>query len=109
MTERKCSECAFAITVDYGYSNYTVEGTTVYCSRGRFPLEDGFDRWYGEEEKDKAYAARCDVFKAGEPVGIDCDREDMNSKASNIAELWGAYATADVPAAVLGLMMELIG
>lgn len=58
---------------DFGYSNYTVEGTTVECLLGKLP-EAPFDRWYGEDER-LAFAEQCKAFNLGDPVEIDCDRE----------------------------------
>ena len=32
MSDKKtCLDCRFAVEEDYGYSNYTVEGTDVHC------------------------------------------------------------------------------
>ena len=91
---RKCSECDFAILADFGYSNYTVEGTTVYCSKHLHP--DGeFDHWYGESEKD-LFANKCSEFSSIEgPVMVDVEGEEIDAGS------WEAYATACVPADVI--------
>ena len=71
---RKCNSCKYAIEVDYGYSNYTVEGTTVDCLlhlNPKFPE----DRFYGLEPY-LLFANECKSFSKGDPVGIDCDQED---------------------------------
>jgi len=71
---KKCSNCDYAICEDHGYSNYTVEGTTVYCSLNLHP-ESGFDRWYGEDARDK-YAEHCNMFcEEHGPAAIDVDEE----------------------------------
>ena len=44
-----CTSCKFAVLEDYGYSNYTTEGTNFRCGVGKHP--DGeFDAFYGEEK-----------------------------------------------------------
>lgn len=72
---KKCTDCANCVLDDYGYSNYTVEGTYVFCAKKLHP-ENGFDRWYGEDKR-LEFAESCSGFEAGEPVAIDCDREDV--------------------------------
>lgn len=71
----KCTNCKYCVEEDYGYSNYTVEGTTVDCLLGlnpKFPE----DRFWGEEPALK-YAEQCKRFTKGTSVSIDCDREDL--------------------------------
>ena len=71
---RNCGECRFALFEDYGYSNYTTEGTTFYCLRNAHP-SDGFDRFYGRDDR-LGYAAQCASFSEGEPVEMDVDGEN---------------------------------
>lgn len=69
----KCVECKFCILEDYGYSNYTVEGTNADCLLNlnpNFPV----DNWYGGA-KAHEFANTCLQFKAGEPIEIDVDHE----------------------------------
>lgn len=47
---KKCDECKFAELRDYGYSEYTVEGTEVLCLLDLNP-DLPCDRWYGEDKK----------------------------------------------------------
>lgn len=73
--EKRCSECLNAETKDYGYSDWTVEGTSVFCMLSLHP-DDGFDRWY-KITPDDAYAEVCPEFKPGGPsdehsVGCYC-------------------------------------
>lgn len=70
---KKCSNCVWCIQEDFGYSNYTVEGTQLYCFQEKNPLMP-FDRWYGEDERDR-FAENCDMFEEGCGVYIDVDRE----------------------------------
>lgn len=71
-----CGDCRFALLADVGYSNYTVEGTEFYCTIGLHP-EDGFDRWYGADER-LDFAKECRGFTAGEPIRTDVDGEDFD-------------------------------
>ena len=73
---KKCSNCSYCLIVDYGYSNYTVEGSDVYCSLGLNP-DAPFDRWYGEDKRD-TFASTCPKFDETEgPVLIDVERDDL--------------------------------
>ncbi len=70
----KCTDCKYAIEEDYGYSNYTVEGTSVDCLlklNPKFPV----DRGYGLEP-DLDFAQDCSRFCAGGSVQVDCDQDD---------------------------------
>lgn len=73
MTDRTCMDCRFAVHEDFGYSNYTVEGTTFHCAKKLHP--DGeFDEFYATDKRLK-HAAKCDAFEEGEGVWMDVDRE----------------------------------
>lgn len=72
---RTCETCKWCVMQDHGYSNYTVEGTTVHCLKKLHP-EDGFDRWFGDDKR-IAFANECAGYEAGEAVSIDCDREGL--------------------------------
>ncbi len=69
-TPRKCSNCMNANLKDFGYSDYTKEGTTVYCN---LKLQEPFDRWY-YEAKENSFAETCSSFKEGGPAS-DCSVE----------------------------------
>lgn len=73
-SEKSCNNCKFAVFQDYGYSNYTVEGTEFECRKQAHP-EGDFDRWYGEDEKLK-FGAKCPSYENGEPIEMDCDHEN---------------------------------
>jgi hypothetical protein len=73
---KKCTDCKYCIEEDYGYSNYTVEGTDVDCLIGAHP-NFPVDRWYGEEPE-LEYAENCEKFSEGECVQVDCDRDEGN-------------------------------
>lgn len=71
---KKCDECKYCVLEDFGYSNYTVEGVTAICLKDENPGLPK-DRWYGEEPV-LDFAEECKSFEAGQPVEIDCDREE---------------------------------
>lgn len=84
-----CEDCRFCVLTDYGYSNYTVEGTYFNCAKGLHP--DGqFDRWYGEDKR-LNYASQCEGFVAGEAIQMDCDREDVELLSAEQKEVWSMY------------------
>jgi len=76
--DRLCNKCKWALLADDGYSNYTVEGTTLYCLMNKHP--DGhFDKFYGQDDR-LEYALKCDFFIAGEPVQVDVDKDLLDRK-----------------------------
>ena len=69
-----CKECKYCILEDYGYSNYTVEGTNADClldMNPHFPE----DAYYGRATS-LQFANECPQFTEGEPVKVDCGREE---------------------------------
>ena len=69
----KCVECKFCKLEDYGYSNYTVEGTNADCILNlnpKFPI----DNWYGEAEAHD-FANVCPRYVKGDPIEIDVDHD----------------------------------
>ena len=69
----KCNECKYCIEDDYGYSNWTVCGTTADCLLN---LNKGFpsDEWYGKDPA-QGFANECIKFTKGNPVCFDVDGE----------------------------------
>lgn len=70
----KCTECKYCVMQDYGYSNYTVEGTMVSCLLDKNP-EFPEDRWYNEHIT-LGYAENCNSFSDGDAVLIDVEMDD---------------------------------
>lgn len=68
--EKRCSECLNAETKNYGHSDYTVEGTFVFCTLKLHP-NNGFDRWY-KITPDDAYAETCSEFEPDGPKEEHC-------------------------------------
>jgi len=76
MTDEKktCMGCKWALHDDYGYSNYTTEGTYFHCLKKMHP-EDGFDEFYGEDKR-MDFAQECAGYQAGEGTSLDCARDE---------------------------------
>ena len=74
---KKCSNCKFATMEDYGYSDYTVEGTTVDCSLNKNP-DLPTDNFYGEA-KELKFAEECQSYLEGGPfyhLNVDIDSKE---------------------------------
>lgn len=84
----KCNECKFCVLEDYGYSNYTVEGTDADCLLDMNPFYPA-DNWYGDAEAHD-FANVCPRFKEGNPIEIDVDHE--NGHIINYAHDGEVYA-----------------
>lgn len=84
----KCADCKFCLLEDYGYSNWTVEGTNANCL---LDMNPGFptDNWYGDAEEHD-FANVCPRFKEGEPTHVDVENE--NGSLLNYAQDHEVYA-----------------
>ena len=61
---------------DHGDSNWTTEGTNVYCMLDLHPSgREGYDNWYGEDDR-ALFAAECASYTDGHPIHFDVDGED---------------------------------
>lgn len=87
--ERSCQDCRFACHMDYGYSNYTTEGTTFHCAKKLHPNGE-FDEFYGEDKRLK-YAAECPGFEAGDGVSMDVDGENETTFTPEQREVYEMY------------------
>ena len=67
----KCTDCKYSVEDDFGYSNWTVEGTEVSCLLGKNP-DFPIDRFYGEDPS-LSFAEKCDSFVEGENTCFDVD------------------------------------
>ena len=75
-----CALCKFLYSQDNGYSNYTVEDTTVDCAKDRNPNlpEDRPWDWKFSESSDNWPAtnnSRCELYAVGPQVDLDVDGE----------------------------------
>lgn len=90
-TKVACTTCIFCLREDYGYSNYTVEGTSLSCLQGLNPALDGQDEPWREVTPELAaildVAKTCPKYKQGTPAAVDCDREGIPYKAKLTPEL----------------------
>lgn len=97
--ERTCTMCVLCLREDYGYSNYTVEGTTLECLAGLNPEMSGKDaqdtrhRW-NEAEFDALapildVAKTCPRFREGAPATLDVDKEDI--PYTQVGGKWGCH------------------
>jgi hypothetical protein len=90
VTDRTCMDCRFACHIDYGYSNYTTEGTTFSCAKKVHP--DGeFDEFYATDKRLK-YGAECQEFEAGEGVSMDVDHENEADLTPEQREVYEMYS-----------------
>ena len=77
VSEQNCSGCKFAVFIDEGYSNYTVEGTEFFCGKNVHP--DGhFDRWYGKDKR-LEFAQNCPKFEGGLPIEMDVEKDNISN------------------------------
>lgn len=67
---KSCDDCKFCVYQDYGYSNYTVEGTNISCLADKF---EEYEQSYNDVVDNRAIT--CDHFNKGESWHIDVDRE----------------------------------
>jgi hypothetical protein len=70
---KSCEGCKYCVVQDEGYSNYTVEGSTLYCLHH---LNPGFptDHVWGLNPA-LAFAEHCPQFAEGEGPQIDVEQE----------------------------------
>ena len=63
-----CRECKFGVFQDYGYSNYTVEGTDFNCAKRMHPHGE-FEPTFDDDERLK-FANDCHGYAAGNAVDL---------------------------------------
>ena len=81
---RTCESCERYFSKDYGYSNYTVEGTEYGCYANYYEtLEDN--------DVNKYCASNCPLYKKGEMWVLDCDGEEPEP-----TEDWYRQMNADI-------------
>lgn len=83
MTTATCNDCRYCLNIDYGYSIYTVEGTTSYCLLKLNPSMPS-DRAWGLDPSHQ-FAAQCPRFSPGESVHVDVDhdRSDLENSSDD--------------------------
>ena len=71
---KNCNHCRYAVMRDYGYSDWTVEGTYFSCALNMHP-EGKFDRWYGEDPR-LEFAENCERYSYGDPLWMSVSGEE---------------------------------
>lgn len=84
-----CENCLHCFTIDFGYSNYTVEGTEFHCEIGAHPKAP-FDRFYGTDPR-LSYATICPTFIEGVGISMDVDGEELSSLSEDERTRWNAF------------------
>lgn len=92
-TKRACTTCLLCLREDYGYSNYTTEGTTLGCLAGLNPALDGMeDEWRPDLSPAMAVALdvalTCPRYREGAPATLDVDQEGIDSGSYQHGEGW---------------------
>lgn len=105
--KKNCLRCKFLVQQDTGYSNYTVEGTDVYCGVDKHPESkptelpyDTNDDWlYGQA------ALQCEWFFEGLPLAhIDVEGDDVQAlRVAKHLSIIGGLTLQHAQAYVLGL------
>lgn len=67
-SRKTCKNCIFFVAQNFGYSNYTVDGTIYQCLKSRFTDTDNYDASY--------HGVRCDSHIEGEPWQLDVDGDE---------------------------------
>lgn len=88
VTARVCSMCQFCWRQDYGYSNWTTEGTMFECLKGLNPALDGQEEPWRDVSPELAaaldVALTCPSFLAGVPAHTDVDMEAIPYRGANV-------------------------
>lgn len=82
--ERRCDNCTHSVTIEFGWSNWTVQGAVVVCMLKLHP-ELEYDAWYGEAE-DALYANHCASYEDGPQYHLDVERCDWEYLPSHVQE-----------------------
>lgn len=72
MSKVNCTECAWLVKTDAGYSNYTVEETHLECLMDKHPLLPATATWQDEG----LLGVECSSYRKGTPAHLDVDLEN---------------------------------
>lgn len=95
--EKSCVGCKFLYTQDHGYSNYTVEETSVHCALNRNPnlSEEELRPWdwnQGDDNWPATKDSRCERYATGDQIHFDVDGEDTLESQTSDPELLEAFS-----------------
>lgn len=94
---KSCNDCVFAVIVEQGYSNWTVEGSDMHCSKN-FNPNGTYDNFYGTAVQNQ-FAEECSSYLEGDCVTIDVDKDDMMRQSEDVNLKWSHYVSGFVTAA----------
>ena len=100
-TKRTCTTCVLCLREDYGYSNYTVEGTTLACLAGMNPAMEGREdeQWNESRMAELApildVALTCQRYREGAPATLDVDHESIPYPVNENATMENLKAYTD--------------
>lgn len=93
---RRCTDCGWHMAIQYGYSNWTVEGSYIHCRRDLLPAT-GIDDWYGEDKQLGIIATACPDFCPGAGGTVDVDREDIEDLTPEQRSWYDAWVEGGEP------------
>lgn len=79
MNDKSCVGCKFLYAKDSGYSNYTVEETTIECAKSfnkDLPADRPYDWRHEPDNWAKTMYGRCSNYAVGIMVHLDVDGEE---------------------------------
>lgn len=103
MEIKRCYNCKFFASQDEGYSNYTVENTSIFCLKKHFSHTDESYSWRDSEDstKDNEFfkqAESCeDYFRSDIQAHFDVDGETTNEDYKDDEMLYNALLEYDKP------------
>lgn len=80
---KSCAYCAHRYTRDYGYSNYTVEGTDIGCRKNLnldYPAPDPSGYLREESDPPHTFAEKCPEYTEGDGIHFCCE-DDFETDA----------------------------
>jgi hypothetical protein len=93
MNDKSCVGCKFLYSKDTGYSNYTIEETTIYCAKNlndRLPDDEPWDWRHEPDNWPKTMYGRCNLYAVGVMVRLDVENEDPVENQTDDSEVRAA-------------------
>lgn len=99
---RRCYNCKFFATQDEGYSNYTVENTSIYCLKKHFGMTYESYSWRDSNDSTKDHeffkqGETCPDFiqETGTQAGFDVEGEVTNDYFKSDPDVYNALIEYD--------------